>query len=244
MTLGEIINKCQLEKIEIEILLSYLIDKDRSFLTGFPEYKLTSYQRRKLGKYISRRQRNEPLPYILGFKDFFGLRFKIDKRALIPRPETENLVEEVVRHVQSSKIKGVEVVDVGTGSGCIAISLAKNIPSAKIYAVDIDPNALDLAKENASTHGVEDKIIFLAGDLLNTLDKKVDIIVANLPYIPTSTIPFLQPEIYAWEPKTALDGGKDGMVLYKRLFNQAKEKLNKSGVLFYELDGRIFIKKF
>ena len=245
MTLGKIAENYKLNKTEVEIYLSHLLEKDRSYLKAFSEHKLTSRQINNLDNFIKQRQIYKPLAYILGYKDFFGLRFKVNESVMVPRNETENLVELVLTYVAKNyKETSVRICDVGVGSGCIAISLAKLLPHAKIYAVDIDNNALSLAKENALIHEVESKINFLAGDLLDHLPEEVDLIVANLPYIPTSRIPHLQPEISNWEPAVALDGGKDGMRLYKRLFDHSKYKLNKSGMIFYEVDGQVLTRKF
>ena len=245
MTLGTIVKNYKLDKTEVEIYLSHLLERDRSYLKAFPEHKLTSRQIKNLDNFIKQRQIYKPLAYILGYKDFFGFRFKVDQSVMVPRNETENLVELVLTYVTKTyKETSIKICDVGTGSGCIAISLTKLLPRAKIYAVDIDSNALSLAKENALVHKVESKINFLAGDLLDPLTQEVDLVVANLPYIPTARIAHLQPEISGWEPAVALDGGKDGMSLYKRLFSQSKHKLNRSGIIFYEVDGQVLTKKF
>jgi release factor glutamine methyltransferase len=231
---------------EIEIFLSYLLGKNRSFLKAFPKHKLNNKQVEEVNQFVRRRNYHEPLPYILGYKDFYRLRFKVDKRVMIPRPETENLVEKVIKYAHSSRYEGqqITIVDVGTGSGNIAISIAKNIPFAEIYGIEKDKDAFNVAKENVKLHNMGKQIKLIQGDLLTPLKKKAQIIVANLPYIPTNKIRTLMPEIYKWEPKIALDGGNDGMELYRKLFGQAEKVLKPGGSLIYEVDGDIFTKDF
>jgi release factor glutamine methyltransferase len=241
------------DRTETEIYLSHLLGKDRSFIKAFPEFKLSANKISKLKEFIKRRSKNEPLAYILGYKEFCGLKFKIDARAMIPRPETEELVREVISHVYSIpnrknanhwKHDQLKIVDVGTGSGNIAITLAKAVPFAKIFAIEKDLDAYNLAKENIADHQLEDKIELLSGDLLEPLSEEVDIIIANLPYIPKSRFPSLAPEITKWEPKVALDGGEDGLKLYRKLFVQTPKKIKPNGLLFYEIDGETNIKRY
>jgi release factor glutamine methyltransferase len=231
-------------RVETEIFLSHLLDKDRSFLCAFPETVLTKSQVSKLQDFISRRKKGEPLAYILGYQDFYGLRFKVNKNVLIPRPETEALVDTIIKYAGIQTRSDLVLTDVGTGNGCIAISLVKHLPKAKIYAIDIDRKALEIAKENVKNYKVSTRIKVLQGDLLEPLTEKVDIIVANLPYIPSFRIQTLQIEVKNWEPKIALDGGKDGMRYYKKLFRQAEGFLNPGGIVFYEVDGKVYKKQY
>jgi release factor glutamine methyltransferase len=253
MLINQVFERASVYSTEIEIFLAHLLGKDRSFVKAFPETKLSNDQTRLLKRFLKGRLKNEPLNYILGYKDFCGLRFKIDRRAMIPRPETEELVAEVIKHVYALpnrerpnhfSTQTLTIVDVGTGCGNIAISLAKAAPFAKIYAVEKNLRAFRLAKENITYHGVEDQVILLRGDLLNPISEPIDIIVANLPYIPTARIASLQPEIRDWEPKIALDGGTDGLEYYRRLFSDATRLLRPGGHLFYELDGETNIMRF
>ncbi|OGY24037.1 MAG: protein-(glutamine-N5) methyltransferase, release factor-specific [Candidatus Woykebacteria bacterium GWB1_45_5] len=246
MLLSQVLNSTKIDSTEVEIFLAHLLGKDRSFVKAFPENSLNTDQTRLLKNFLKRRLKNEPLNYILGFKDFCGLRFKVDRRAMIPRPETEELVAEVIKHVYALPNRSLPnyftkpsltIVDVGTGCGNIAISLAKAIPFAKIYAIEKELRAWRLAKENISHHNVEDQVVLLRGDLLNPINEPADIIVANLPYIPTARIATLQPEIQGWEPREALDGGPDGLEHYRQLFKDATRVLRSGGHLFYELDG-------
>jgi len=176
---------------------------------------------------IDRRIKHEPLQYIMGQWEFMGLTFKTDPRGLIPRPETELIVEEALKY------KPTQVLDVCTGSGCIAIAM-KKLSNASVTAIDISPEALSLARENATFHNETD-IKFIQSDMLSSVDPQTfDIIISNPPYIPTAHIDDLQPELNH-EPKLALDGGKDGMEPYRRLIPQAISYLTKGGVLLLEI---------
>ena len=289
MLIKEVLKASPINKTEAEIILADLLGKDRSFLFAHPEFNLSKPLASQLADKVKRRASGEPLAYILGYKEFYGLRFFVDSRVLIPRPETEGLVDHVVDHIRpylktspkrhpgesrlsrddsrifriaqnrsdsgqarmtvssgSQKFQSrrlIKICDVGTGSGCIAITLAKHLPKAKIFATDINQDALGLAKKNAKYHQVENKIIFLEGNLLFPLSESVDIIVANLPYIRSSVIKQLDPQISKWEPKIALDGGSAGQQIYQRLFQQAGKFLKPGGIIFYEIDGRVFSSK-
>jgi release factor glutamine methyltransferase len=165
---------------------------------------------------------NKPVQYEKGYVEFFKLKFLVDARVLIPRPETEILVEQVIRAEATS------VVDIGTGSGCIAISIAKNLPECKVTAIDISPDALDVAKKNAVLNGVSSQIDFIESDLLSaftdTSNVKFDIIATNLPYIPSSRILSLDSSVKDFEPHLALDGGEEGFELYRKLFVEMIQK--------------------
>lgn len=251
MLIAKILQQSKIDPTEVEIFLSHLLRKDRSFIKAFPEQQLTEFQVGKLKEFTKRRAKHEPLAYILGYKEFCGLRFKIDRRAMVPRPETEDLVSQVVAHVYAVPNRNranhweydqLTIVDVGTGSGNIAISLAKAIPFAQIFAVEKDHAAISLAEENIENHGVKRWVKLLKGDLLEPIKEPVDIVVANLPYIPRSRFAHLQPEVTRWEPRVALDGGKDGLEHYRRLFDQAPRVLKQTGLILYEVDGQTYTK--
>lgn len=171
-----------------------------------------------------------PKQYQQGYTEFYKLKFFLTPDVLIPRPETELLVDEVLSIIRDAwlveeKTHPLTVIDVGTGSGCIAISIAKNAPNAKIIATDISEKALEVAKKNAQFHKVENQIIFLKADLLSWLhpkgvNSKLDVIVTNLPYIPTARLMYIDPMVRDFEPKVALDGGRDGFELYRKLLKQ------------------------
>lgn len=187
---------------------------------------------------------DEPDQYKKGWVEFFKLKFKVTPDVLIPRPETELLVEGVLKRVRreaESGRKKIAVFDVGTGSGNIAISIAKNAPYVKIIATDVSKEALKTAKENARFHGVEDQIEFLESDLLSRLhpggvNLEFEVIVTNLPYIPDYRLPYLDKSVTDFEPHVALKGGSDGFDLYRKLFKQLKETGVKFGLLIGEID--------
>lgn len=164
---------------------------------------------------------SRPSQYLQGWVEFYKLKFKITPDVLIPRPETELLVDEVLKF---AKDKILTVLDLGTGSGNIAISIAKNNKKIKVFATEISEKALDSAKENAKKHKVDKRIFFIESDLLSNVMAAPDIIVTNLPYIPTERIPYLDSSVKDFEPHIALDGGEDGFELYRKLFKQMKEK--------------------
>lgn len=175
-----------------------------------------------------------PKQYQQGWTEFYKLKFKLTSDVLIPRPETELLVEEVLNYNPKT------ILDLGTGSGCIAISIAKNSPQSKIIATDVSEKALNIAKQNAKLHRVEGQIIFLKSNLLEFISEKAkapDVIVANLPYIPTHRLLLIDPMVTEFEPKVALDGGLDGFELYRKLFSQMKEKNFIPKILLIEIDS-------
>lgn len=172
-----------------------------------------------------------PIQYQKGWTEFFKLKFKLTQDVLIPRPETELMVEEIIERVQNAEFRvqnednnsELVIADIGTGSGCIAISLAKNLPKHKIIAIDLSPKAIEVARKNAKFHKVDKRILFLENDLLSGIKVMPDIIAANLPYIPTFKLMYLDPLVREFEPKMALDGGSDGLELYRRLFQQISQ---------------------
>lgn len=225
----------KLPALEAEMLLAYVLRTPRTYLFAHPETKVRFTDETKFWQLVKRRLEGEPIAYITSEKEFYGLRLKVDRRALIPRPETEELVLEALR------LKPGLVADVGTGSGAIALALAAHLPKAKIYATDISEEALDLARENAARLGLGHRIKFLKGHLTEPLPESVDLVVANLPYIISSWIDKLPKEIKDFEPRLALDGGADGLLYYRELFQTAASKLRSGGRLLYELDGRILM---
>lgn len=171
-----------------------------------------------------------PKAYTKGWMEFYKLKFKVTPDVLIPRPETELLVDEII------KINPQTLVDIGTGSGCIAISTAVNLPNLKVLALDISEDALKVAEANAKFHKVSKKVMFLKSDLLGNLSKAPDVMVANLPYIPTRRLLYIDPMVADFEPKIALDGGYDGFFLYRKLFSQIQQKGTYPKVLIAEID--------
>lgn len=215
--------------LDAEVLLSFVIGKPREFILAHPEILLTRSQKSKFDKLVKRRSRLEPVAYLTHNKEFFGLDFFVDKNVLIPRPETELLVEKVLDYVTNKNVS--TIADIGTGSGCIAISIAKNIPEIKVIASDNSKSALRIARKNALKHKVADRILFVHSDLLDHISEPVDIIIANLPYLPYSE----QKKEISFEPKNALFGKNYGLELLEKIIIQAKEKLSQSGMLILEI---------
>ena len=225
--------------LDIEILLSAVLNKPKEYLYEYPEKKLSVSQLKQFQKLFLRRLRGEPIAYILGFKEFYGLTFKVNKNVLIPRPETEILVEEVINYIkaQSSKLKAQsQIVDIGTGSGCIIISLAKNIDNAKFFATEISAKALSIAKNNAKLNKV--KIKFHKGHLLVAISPEPRaqspelVVVANLPYLTTNETKNLAVK---YEPKLALDGAQNGLKYFYELFDQIKKFAIYPKAIFLEI---------
>jgi release factor glutamine methyltransferase len=232
-------------ELEAEDLLGFVLKKDRTWLITNSDEAITNQKLRTANSLINRRLKGEPLAYILGEWEFYGLPFKVNKNVLIPRPETEKLVDEIIKFFptissaaktkRDSRLRGNDelVIDIGTGSGCIIISLAKNIKNknVKFFATDISAKALAVAKKNSKLNKVEKNIAFLKGDLLrpvftkkilNNKQTKKLIITANLPYLKPS-LPGLnkeQKQALAFEPKTALFAGADGLKYYRQLAKQ------------------------
>ena len=178
---------------------------------------------------IERRSKRIPLSYVIGTRDFFGLTFKVDENVLIPEQETELLVEEVIKHSE-----GKSVLDMCTGSGCIAISIALFGKPSKVAASDISEKALEVARENAKSIKAGE-ISFIQGDMFENVTDKFDIIVSNPPYIETGEIDELMPEVRDYIPRLALDGDIDGLKFYRIISKEAVKKLNKNGRIFYEI---------
>ena len=200
------------------------------------EAEVGAPREQELDRKVERRLKREPLAYILGHWEFYGINLLVTPAVLIPRPETETLVE----HALFLALMGMEtpqlvIADAGTGSGAIAISMAIHLPAARIHALDASDGALDVASYNVRAHNVADRVKLGKGDLLEPLTDPVDLIVANLPYIPSKRIATLQPEIQ-WEPREALDGGPDGLDPIRRLLSQAPGKLKDQGIILLELD--------
>jgi len=214
--------------LEGEILLRYLLAIDRAGLFSDLDRELSPRQKKEFAGLLERRLSGEPAAYITGHREFYGLDFEVDQHVLIPRPETELLVELALKTARSHNM--TKSADIGTGCGAIAISLAVHLPGAVLYATDISPEALEVARDNLKKHGVADRVILLRGDLLEPLEKPVDMIVANLPYVKEADLP---PN--GREPRPALDGGKDGLDVIKNMCRQAGGKLNTGGYLLLEI---------
>jgi release factor glutamine methyltransferase len=221
-------------RLNIEHLLADALGKKRIELYLEFDRPLSDRELEPLRDKVRRRAEGEPLQHLLGHWDFFGRTFKTDRRALIPRPDTELLVEAVLKKLLAREPNATRLVDVGTGSGVLAITFALEQPELEVIAADISNDALALAQENAERLGVSDRIVFHRSDLLDQIDGSFDWIVANLPYIPTADIPGLQREVQ-FDPALALDGGEDGLAIVKRLLESIPGKIALNGVVALEL---------
>ncbi len=222
---------------EAEVLLAQALQVSRVSLLSQSERKLTKQEKNSFCQLLKRRLHQEPLAYIIGSQEFYGIKFYVDQRVLIPRPETELLVEEALKVASDYTNRGIRILiaDIGTGCGAIAISIALNLPQAKIYASDISPHALEVAYINCQQHKVSKQITLLNGNLLEPLPEPVHLIIANLPYVKSSEIEKLSPEVKDFEPILALDGGEDGLAKIKQLLGQIKGKLLPDGCLLLEI---------
>jgi release factor glutamine methyltransferase len=219
-------------RLEAEVLLAHFLNIDRLQLYTLWEKELGESEIKKFQSLVSRRVGHEPIAYILGKREFWSLDFLVTPQVLIPRPETEFVVEAVLAHV----CDGTLIIDVGTGCGIIAVCLAKERPESRIYAIDLCEGALQVARSNAIRYKVNNQITFLKADLLSCLaPHSVDCLAANPPYIPTREIFTLSPEIYNFEPHSALDGGENGLECFKRLIREAGRTLKIGGWLIMEV---------
>lgn len=240
--------------LDAQVLLAHVTGQNRSWVLGHPEANLTPTQKSALEKEIHQLQEGTPLPYVLGHWEFFGLDFELTPDVLIPRPETELLVEAALGWIRTQPHAAYRFLDVGTGSGCIPVALAVHVPRAEITATDISPAALEVAHRNAERHGVDERITFLEADLVpetrstgtkplnpdyytvHGLLSTVDVLTANLPYIPTATLTELA--VYNHEPTLALDGGPDGLDYIRRLLALITGKMTKGSLVLFEIENR------
>ena len=237
--------------LEAEVLLSTVLNKPRGYLLANQKKEITPNQFKKFNSLMARRQKGTPIPYLTNHQEFYGLDFFVDKRVLIPRPETELLIEEVIKRSRIAAVSAPRpiIADIGAGSGCIAVTLAKYLPNAKIYAADISAKALTVAKINAKKHKVSKRIKFLKGDLLSPFQRgshrallepepsrrlarwpALDIIVANLPYLTHDELANVP-----HEPRQSLYGGKLGLEIIERLLIQTPKYLKPEGKIFLEI---------
>lgn len=226
--------------LEGQVLLAHVTGRSRSWLLAHPETRLTPEQEQVLETATRQLQNGVPLPYIIGHWEFFGLDFNVSPDVLIPRPETELLIETALAWARTHSPLGpcYRFIDIGTGSGIIPVTLAVHVPSAEILATDISPAALSVARQNAEKHGVEGRIRFIEADLLpeHIQRSTFDVLTANLPYIPTDTLKEL--DVFGKEPTLALDGGPDGLNLIRQLLADITEKQVTVGLILLEIENR------
>ncbi|MYC81733.1 MAG: peptide chain release factor N(5)-glutamine methyltransferase [Acidobacteria bacterium] len=224
-------------RVDAEILLAQSLSKTRSSLLAHSRDDVDESSRLVFFARVRERCRGKPLQYILGQQEFRGLLFEVSPAVFIPRPETEFVVEAALEHLEDGNLK---LADVGTGSGCLAVSLAVALPRAQVWATDLSEAALEVARRNAARHGVGRNVAFLQGDLLQPLiprlgEGKLDAVVSNPPYVGMEELSGLQKEVRDWEPLLALVGEEGAPSLYARLLSQAQVRLRPGGVLIMEI---------
>jgi release factor glutamine methyltransferase len=248
VTLAEAINKAAATlshrgisnaRLDAELLLRHVLGQDRAWILAHIRDILGAEHQKAFDRLISRREKREPLQYITGIQEFWGLDFIVTPDVLIPRPETELIVESSLR-TELGAAESPLIVDLCTGSGCIAVSLAKELPASRILATDRSEKALDVARQNARKHEVSARIRFFHGDLFEPLDEldirgRVDIMVSNPPYVPDGILHILQPEVRDHEPELALVAGPEGTEIHQRIINAAPEYLRHHGSLIMEM---------
>ena len=217
--------------LESEVLLAHSLKTNRVRLYLRFDEPLSPSQYRLFRSLIERRLSGEPVAYITGHREFYGLDLYVNRNVLIPRPETELLVEKALELARTRPISGI--ADIGTGSGAIAIALALTLPETKIYATDVSEAALKVAAANCEKHGAADRITLLQGDLLEPLPGLLDLIIANLPYV--SEADLTNVNTHGFEPEIALDGGSDGLDVIRRLVDHLTERLRAGGTLLLEI---------
>lgn len=227
-------------RLDAQVLLGHVLNVERATLYAHPERLLSVEQEQQFYRLLFQRERGEPVAYLVGHKEFFGLDFLVDRRVLIPRPETELLVEAALSAIRSMLAGGFIplVADIGTGSGAIPITLAVKEPRLPyLYASDISADALEVARLNCQRHAVEQRVRLLQGDLLAPLPEAVDVLTANLPYVGTEEMDALTPDVSAYEPHLALFSGPRGLDLLYRFFTEAQKsaKLKEHAVLLLEI---------
>jgi len=258
ITLGKVLCKTKTRlaavsstpSLDAQVLLAHITGKPRTWVLAHLEDSLTPHEFHQLEEAFQQLESRIPLPYLLGEWEFFGLKFKVTPDTLIPRPETELLVEMALAWLEqfpsfsegNTAGEDIYAADIGTGTGCIAVSLAVHCPELHIVATDLSPAALAVAQHNAEIHHVSDRITFLEADLLDaqpvgtcTPINNYRLITGNLPYIPTPTLHTL--EVYGHEPSLALDGGPDGLALIRPLLSQAATRLVPGGLMLLEIEA-------
>ncbi len=225
-------------RLDAEVLLSELLQQPRAWLLAHEDALLTTEQERHYRHWIARRAQGEPVAYIIGYRWFYGLKIRVTPDVLIPRPETEHLVELALEDLRARPNLHHPIVDVGTGSGAIAVAIARHEPRAVIVATDISPRALRVARHNAHLHGVAGRTFFVCADLLTPLVGPFDLIVANLPYVGFGEAEDLAPDVRRYEPPEALWAGANGLALIQRLLQQAPHQLSPKGILLLEVGYR------
>lgn len=219
---------------DAELIVSFVTGKDKTFLIAHPEHELSANEKNHLNKLIERRLTREPLQYILGRQEFYGLNFEVTPDVLIPRPETEILVERAIEFLQP--LDDPTFCEIGVGSGCISVSVLHNVRTAKATATDVSTKAINIASANAVKHAVDDRIEFVESDVYSNIpETQFDAILSNPPYVPEIDLDSVQPEVRDFEPQLALTSGPQGLAVITRLIREAPEFLKPGGMLIFEM---------
>lgn len=247
MTIKELIafgmdelSNTQNPRLDSELIIGYVLQKERLYLILNLEENIEESKEKKIKEYLSLRKSGTPIHYILKEREFMGMDFLVEESVLIPRPDTEILVEELIKELKESNLKEKKDllgIEIGPGSGIISISLLKEFSNLKIIACDINPSAIELTRKNSIRHGVKDRLDVREGSLFHKIEGniKVDFIVSNPPYIKKDVIKTLQIEIREHEPLDALDGGEDGLDFYRAIVRDGSNFLNKGGIMAFEI---------
>lgn len=243
MNIAECLNAAQMElasggvdnaRREAASLLSFAISRDRTFLIAHPEYELTNAEKDEFDRVIGLRKRRVPFQHITGKQEFYGLDFRVSPDVLIPRPETEILVESAIENLR--KFPNPRFCEIGVGSGCISIAVLVNLPNSSCVAVDVSRAALRIAADNAATHNVLDRMQLIESDVFGHIGvEKFDAVLSNPPYIPQSDMPQLQAEVRDHDPSLALTDGDDGLTIIREIIKRAPEFLKADGLLSIEI---------
>lgn len=221
--------------LDAQVLLAHVLQHDRAWLFAHHDYLLTPVEADTYADLVARRAAAEPVAYLVGRREFYGLDLEVDRRVLIPRPETEQLVDAVLDYLEMHAETAMVMADVGTGSGAIALAVAANHPTVRIYAVDLSPDALAVAHTNVARLDERGQITLLQGDLLTPLPETVDVIAANLPYITSDDYGRLMPDVRDYEPRLALEAGPEGLDAIRRLLLQVPSHIKPGGALCLEI---------
>ncbi len=235
-TAARLLSKSGVESplLDAQLIMARVIGQPRIYVVAHPEYELTARQAREFDALITRRATRCPLAYILGSREFYGIEIVVEPGVLVPRPETEVLVEECLKRLNA--VPEPAVADIGVGSGAIAVAVAANLPEARVWGTEISTIALKVARVNVEKQHLSERVTIAEGDLLGPLEgMRFDAIVSNPPYIPTAEIDRLQPEVSVYEPRQALDGGPDGLDAYRSLLPGAFPVLREGGFAAVEI---------
>lgn len=219
-------------RLDAQVLLGHVLGWSRARVLGEGQATLTPEQHARFQQLIARRAALEPVAYLVGHKEFYGRDFAVTPAVLVPRPETELLVEAALQWARAQANRPLVIADIGTGSGIIAVTLALHLPAARVYAIDLSQDALGIAARNVAQHGVAARVTLLHGDLLAPLPEPVDLLVSNPPY---TVLAEIDENVRRHEPANALDGGPDGLHVYRRLLAQAPARLAAGGAVLLEI---------